>query len=249
MREPKVNGAFFPRTCVLCGLGSGRRNVCRGCRADLPWLSRACRRCGAPLPPAAGGYDCATCRVATGAAERIVTALAYEYPVDRLVTLAKFQVRQDCARALGDLLAEYLRAAKARGELALPDMLTPVPLHRRRLARRGYNQAEEIAMPVAEMLRVPLARRICRRHVDTAAQTSLTGVARRKNVRGAFRIDGAIANASIADASIANSSIAIVDDVLTTGSTVGELAAALRAAGAAAVQVWTVARSVRQTIG
>lgn len=226
---------------MLCGLGSGRRNVCRGCRADLPWLSHACRRCGAPLPPAADGYACAACSVATGAAERILTALAYEYPVDRLVTLAKFQARQDCARALGDLLADYLRAARARGELEIPDVVMPVPLHRRRLARRGYNQAEEIAMPVAEMLQLPLAHRVCRRRVDTAAQTSLTGAARRKNVRGAFRID-----VSVADASIANASIAIVDDVLTTGSTVGELAAALRAGGAAAVQVWAVARSVRQ---
>jgi ComF family protein len=194
------------------------------------------------MPSAADGHACATCSVtsrSTGAAERILTALAYEYPVDRLVTLAKFQARQDCARALGDLLADYLRAARARGELAMPDVVIPVPLHRRRLARRGYNQAEEIAMPVAKMLRVPLARRVCRRRVDTAEQTSLTGAARRRNVRGAFGID----------VSVANVSVAIVDDVLTTGSTVGELAAALRAADAAAVQVWAVARSVRQAIG
>jgi ComF family protein len=187
---------------------------------------------------------CANCDVAAGPAARILTALAYEYPVDRLVALAKFKARQDCASALGDLLADYLRAAKARGELSMPNMLIPVPLHRRRLARRGYNQAEEIAIPVAKVLRVPVARRVCRRRVDTAEQTSLTGAARRRNVRGAF-----VVAESMARVSIGGSSLAIVDDVLTTGSTVGELAAALRAAGAAAVQVWAVARSVRQASG
>jgi len=155
--------------------------------------------------------------------------------VDQLVTRAKFQSRADCALALGELMSVYLRAARIGGDLSLPDVLVPVPLHRNRLARRGFNQAEEITKPLARMLRLPVLTRGCRRLVNTAEQTALSGAARRKNIRGAFRVttnlDGACA--------------AIVDDVLTTGSTVAELAATLRSSGADAVQVWVVARSMR----
>lgn len=137
--------------------------------------------------------------------------------------------------ALGELMSIYLRAARLRGGLSMPDVLVPVPLHRRRLARRGFNQAEEIARPLARMLQVPVLSHGCRRVVNTVEQTALSGAARRKNICGAFRIA----------ADLGGTDAAIVDDVLTTGSTVAELAATLRSSGAAAVQVWAVARSMR----
>lgn len=231
-----VDGTLFPGACLLCGLRSGVNNICRGCRGDLPWIRHPCRRCGAPLPPAYGGTACAKCRVVLVAIERIRTALVYEYPVDQLVTRAKFQSRADCARALGELMAICLRAARIRGALRVPDLLVPVPLHRGRLARRGFNQAGEISRPVARSLRLPVLERGCRRVVNTVEQTTLSGAARRKNIRGAFHIG----------ADLSGARVAVVDDVLTTGGTAAELAAALRSSGAEAVEVWAVARSLRR---
>jgi len=137
--------------------------------------------------------------------------------------------------ALGELMSIYLRAARIRGCLSMPDLLVPVPLHRRRLAQRGFNQAEGIARSLARTLRVPVLSHGCRRIVNTIEQTALSGAARRKNIRGAFRVA----------ADLGGINAAIVDDVLTTGSTVAELAATLRSSGAATIQVWAVARTMR----
>lgn len=175
------------------------------CAGDLPWL--------APPLPGRGFF----------------AALAYEYPVDRLVQGAKFHRRLHQARALGELLGMAL-AARPRPQ-PVPELLVPVPLHARRLAERGYNQALEIARPVAERLGLVLAPSLARRVVATAAQTGLSRAARRRNLRGAFVAGGC-----------AGRRVAIVDDVITTGSTAAALLRALRRAGAAQVEVWAVAR-------
>ncbi len=187
---------------------------------------------GHPLHPLSGP-------VRVDGADRVRTALIYEYPVDRLVTRAKFQSRAECALALGELLGLRLRAARISRTLIPPDVIVPVPLHRRRLARRGFNQAAEIAAPIARMLGVPLMERGCRRVVETVEQTTLSGSARRANLRGAFHVDTCRGGLRAA----------IVDDVLTTGTTVAELTQAFLDAGAAAVEVWVAARSFRAPPG
>ncbi|MFQ5634712.1 MAG: ComF family protein [Gammaproteobacteria bacterium] len=239
MRPTKVDGglaALLPTICLLCGRPARGRNICRGCRADLPWISKPCSRCGAPLPFDDDATQCGACRPALAAAECIRTALVYEYPVDQLVTRMKFQSRAECAVALGELLCAYLRPRHRRGSVPLPDVLVPVPLHRRRQARRGFNQAEWIARPLARSLGLPMLTRSCTRTLHTVEQTSLSGAARRRNIRGAFRVS----------ADLGGMTAAVVDDVLTTGSTAAELAATLRAAGAGSVVVWAVARSLRR---
>ena len=232
MKRPLVNG-LLPFRCLLCGLPTGVRNVCRGCRGDLPWIRRPCRRCGAELPRDSGGAACGECHVEFGGADIVLTAMHYAYPVDRLVTWAKFRSRVECALTLGELLAVYLRSRRRGLTAAKPDMLIPVPLHRRRLIRRGYNQAEEIARPLAAWLGVPLLTRACCRVVNTIEQTTLDGEARRQNLADTFA----------ATADVEDRRIAIVDDVMTTGSTVAELAATLKSSGARSVEAWAVARS------
>jgi ComF family protein len=236
--------ALRPSRCILCGIPSGRLDVCAGCRADLPWIVDACAGCGSPLGAPAAAVnpphprECAdrSCAFSSSAVAQACAAFVYEYPVDRLITLAKFQARTDCARLLGDMLAMHLRRLRMLGRLKAPDCIVPVPLHPQRMATRGYNQAEEIARPVAHCLRIPLKVTGCRRARNTVAQTSLTGKARRRNLTGAFHVDGGCAGQAVA----------IVDDVLTTGSTVAALSAALLSAGAARVLVWTVARTEDQ---
>jgi ComF family protein len=202
---------LIPRRCVLCHEASRELSVCAACREDLPWLDDD------SLPAAADTH-------------RVLAALSYEYPVDRMVTAAKFHRQLHFACALGELLAGV--AEKRCAEL--PDLLVPVPLHRDRLARRGYNQALEIARPVAERLRLRLAPSECERCKPTAEQTGLTAAQRRRNLRGAFR----------ARSSCAGARVAILDDVITTGSTAAAVAHAFRQAGAAHVEVWAVARTL-----
>ena len=226
--------ALFPRRCILCDQLAGLLNCCPACRQDLPWITSPCSRCGDVLPVDYRGSVCANCSQLRSPVSRIVSALIYEYPVDQLIGMAKFRARADSAHALGELLAIHLLARFDQGDLTLPDLIMPVPLHRRRMARRGFNQATEIARPLAKALNLPLYPDGCRRVRDTAEQTRLDALQRLKNTRDAFR----------ASAKMDAMHIAVIDDVITTGSTVRSMAIALRAAGARKIQVWTVARAV-----
>lgn len=220
----------LPRRCALCGDPCAARCLCPGCEADLPWLGPACPGCGAPLPAGAAG-PCGRCGRQRLPATRLWAALSYEYPVDRLVTAAKFHGQLHAARTLGELLALHVDRARPG---APPDLLVPVPLHRRRLGQRGYNQAVEIARPLAALTGATLAPALCERTRPTPKQSGLSAAARRRNLRGAFAARGRCDGARVA----------IVDDVVTTGSTAAALARALRAAGAADVEVWAAARTL-----
>lgn len=218
--------------CVLCGQRAGLGRVCGGCRADLPWITRPCARCSAPLPPGAAPGLCAACDLSLAGLAQVRAALVYEYPVDALVAAAKFQARRECARALGELLVAGL--ARQWADALSAEVIVPVPLHPARLGSRGYNQAVEIARPVASALGLPMATRLCRRSRNTAAQSALPGRARRKNLADAFSVRG----------SVARTRVLIVDDVVTTGHTLSSLAGSLRRAGAEQVMAWCAARVV-----
>ncbi|MGI9329410.1 MAG: ComF family protein [Gammaproteobacteria bacterium] len=164
--------------------------------------------------------------------DQLRAGLVYEYPVDALVIVAKFQARREVARALGELLVAAL--ARQSPCALSADIVVPVPLHPARLGSRGYNQALEIARPVAAALNLPLLKRLCRRSRNTAAQSALPGCDRRKNLAAAFRVRG----------SAAGTRVLIVDDVVTTGHTLSSLALSLRCAGAAQVTACCAARVV-----
>jgi ComF family protein len=164
-----------------------------------------------------------------------LVALRYESPVDDLIRKLKYQGVMAHARVLGVLLA---RCALARGG-ALPRLLVPVPLHTARWRERGFNQAAAIARYAAHQLEIPVARHAVIRCRDTPSQTALDPGARRRNVRGAFAIRGARPRERLLEAG----HVAIVDDVMTTGSTMNELRRVLLAAGVSRVEVWAVARA------
>lgn len=221
-----VNGRLRPRLprwpCELCGAAAGQTGICAPCRADLPWIRGACPGCGRPW--AAGG-TCPDCDAAPPPWSRVIAPLAWRFPVDALVTRCKYHGALHLGALLGRLL---LDACVGRAV----DAVLPVPLHPARLVERGFNQAAEVARPVARGLRLPLLGRAARRVQATLPQAGLPENERRRNLAGAF----------VAGPAVAGRRIAIVDDVFTTGATTRALAAALLAAGAAGVEVWTVAR-------
>ena len=157
--------------------------------------------------------------------------MAYDYPVDRLLLGLKFGRRIHLARALAHGIAASVREQIEQGLLEMPDALIPVPLHPRRLAERGFNQAEEIARFIGREVGVQVVGDICRRVRHTRMQSRLSDQDRRSNVAGAF------------ECSRSPERPAIVDDVVTTGATADAVAAALITSGADRVQVWAVARA------
>ena len=163
-------------------------------------------------------------------------AFRYEHPVDELIRRLKYQGVLANARVLGVLLAQ---AARARGA-PLPQLLVPAPLHIARLRERGFNQAAALARYAGYMLQIPSARHAIKRLRNTPSQTSLDLPQRQRNVRGAFALSGARSLGRL----LAAGHVAIVDDVVTTGSTAGELRALLLDAGVRQVEVWAVARAV-----
>lgn len=217
--------------CLLCEAHSGPQPLCRGCHQDLPWNSSCCSACALPL---SGGGLCAACAATTPRQSLTVAPLRYEFPVDHLVAGLKYHRRLEHAPLLGQLLLESVIAQ----DRPAPDLLLPVPLHATRLAERGYNQALEIARPLSRHFRRPLEIRLLQRTRATAAQMSLDAEARASNPQGAFRLD-----LKRLQALGPLQSVAVIDDVMTTGATLAEIAGLLGTAGIADIRFWVVART------
>ena len=220
---------LFPVTCYLC-LEPGQKpalDLCAGCEDDFPRNSPACLICAAPI----SGADvfCRRCRRRDRAFDLAWAPYRYEFPLPELVHRMKYGGVLSITRILGCLLGRRLAE---RGRPAV-DAIVPVPLHAARERRRGYNQAREIANFAAREISLPVQDRLVRRIRETAEQTRLAAGARRRNLRGAFKVEAGDVPARVA----------IVDDVLTTGATAESLALALRRAGCRRIEVWAVARA------
>jgi len=197
----------------------------RCCLCSFPGASvdlDLCTHCHADLPWDSGATDA-------------MVALRFEHPVDDMIRQLKYQGVIAHARVFGVLLAQ---AARRHGE-DLPRLLVPVPLHPARFRERGFNQAAAIARYAGRMLEIPVASHVVRRLRDTPSQTALGVAERHDNVRGAFGLRGAASQRRL----LVAAHVAIVDDVMTTGSTLAELREVLLAAGVSRVDRWAVARA------
>ena len=228
----RISFLLMPGCCVLCGAASDLpQDLCGPCRADLPWNRSCCARCALPLPIAAP--RCGRCLASPPAFDGAHCAFRYAWPLDGLVTRFKFGADLAAGRMLAALLAEDLARRRSGATLPAVDLVLPVPLHEERLRERGFNQALELAVPLARALGIPLAARAMQRLRPTPKQSGLTALRRRRNVRGAFHV--------LAD--VGGRHIALVDDVITTAATAQECTRALILAGAASVQAWAIARA------
>jgi ComF family protein len=217
--------ALFGGACFVCR-GTARDILCAACRAELPLLpAELCPRCALPTP---GGALCGRCLAEPPAYDATVAALAYDFPADALVHALKFRGELALAPLLAGLLRERIPAEPI-------DRAVPVPLSSSRLRRRGYNQAAEIARRLPAKLELEL----CVRRRDGAPQMELPWAERQKNVRGAFDCTRALLGAKVA----------VVDDVMTTGATLDEIARTLKRAGAERVVNWVVARTLPPATG
>lgn len=212
------------RSCCLCGAGSAGESFCAECAAELPWLPAArCRVCAVPL---ASGTVCGPCLDRPPRFERVEAVLAYRFPLDAVICAFKYGGRLALARPLGEMLGS--RVARD------VDVVVPMPLAHGRLAERGFNQALEIARVAAAGTGPRLLPHACRKVADTPPQAALPWKERAANVRRAF----------VCDADLRGARVAVVDDVLTTGASLNELARVLLKAGAASVRGWIVARTL-----
>ena len=216
---------LFPLRCVVCGEAGARgRDLCPPCHAALPWQGPACPRCALPVPR---GMDCGGCLHSYNPLTRVQAVFDYAFPLDRLLPRLKFHHDFAAGRVLVQCMAERLRHQPR------PDALVPVPLHRARLRRRGFDQALELARPLARALGVPLQAGLLQRRKATRAQSRLDAPARRRNLQDAFSL---AANGPLP------AHVALVDDVMTTGATLEAAAQALRRAGVRRVDAWVCAR-------
>ena len=222
--------ALLPSRCLLCGgHGANGRDLCSGCRADMPINSCCCARCALPLEHPA--ERCGICLKREPPFASAWAPFRYGHPLDLLESRFKFHRDLAAGRLLSQLMIE---AAGAQEPGFLPEGLLCVPLHLERLRERGYNQALELAKPLAKALNIPLNTDALIRVRSTSAQTGLDAKARRRNLHDAFAV---LANAKLP------AHVAILDDVMTTGTTLRECARVLLRAGVKRVDVWALARA------
>lgn len=221
-----------PANCLLCEASADHLPLCNDCLQDLPWNLHACERCAIPLPEEL--LLCGECRPRPPPQQAALAPLRYVFPVDSLIAGLKYHRQLAHAPVLSQLLLEAVQAA----DRPLPQLILPVPLHPRRLAERGYNQALEIARPMAKALELPLETRLLSRALHTRSQRTLDARTRHHNLEKAFGVDIRRLETLGFPAHIA-----IVDDVMTTGATVGAIASLLQRHGVTDIDVWCVART------
>lgn len=205
--------------CILCNAQHNQPHtpLCSPCEQQLPVITCYCEQCAHPLSPH-NTYLCRYCLTTTTLFNGAFSLFHYRHPIDYLIKQLKFNQKLLYAHLLGHQMAQALLAKIAQNALPIPDVILPVPLHPKRLRQRGFNQALEIAKPIAKTLNIPLISHTLTRARYTPAQTTLTAKQRRHNLKNSFHYRP----------KHPYQTIAVVDDVMTTGSTLHEITTTLK---------------------
>jgi ComF family protein len=220
----KITQNLLPQRCLLCGTACGSRWICEACEGDLPRHPPVrCPVCALPTPL---GETCGECLKHPPHFDATRAAFAYAFPADALLRALKYQSRL----AVAEWAAIHIDPPGTR-----PDYLIPMPLHVNRLKTRGFNQAMEITRALSRRYSIPLLHEAVERVRETEPQAGLPRAERTRNMRNAFECKQ----------EVAGKHVAIVDDVMTSGASLNELARTLKAAGAVQVECWVAARTLR----
>ena len=225
---------LLPAMCVVCGNlhADPSIDLCHPCRALLPRNRLACRHCALPLAGNTEHLVCGQCLQRPPRYSRAYCAFEYAYPLAHLIRRCKYGHEVSLTRVLGHWFAAYLRSQQRD---AWPRCFIPVPLHARRFQQRGYNQVIELGRWLEADLAIPMRTDLLERRLDTPEQAGLSRRARRRNLRRAF---------SVTRVELPKH-VAVLDDVITTGTTVAEVTRTLLQAGVERVEVWGLARRGR----
>lgn len=218
------------QTCILCASHyGGDFGLCAPCMADLPWHRAAqCPQCAL----LSNGGLCGACLSNQPHFDATTAAFTYDYPLDGLLQHYKYNASLNLARTFAALWLDYQHIQNTKKHTT--DLIIPMPMHEKRLSERGFNQALEIAKRLSNAFTIPLDYTACQRVKYTPPQASLKLKDRIKNIRGAFHCQRPLHNLNIA----------VIDDVMTTGASLDELAKTLKQAGAARVECWVIARTL-----
>ena len=217
--------------CLLCRQPCDDQPLlCSWCQQSLHQPCRKCRLCATPLPEhhAENELLCGRCQRRPPPWERLQVIGDYQLPYSLLIPRLKYSGQILLAPLLARLLADHLEGDDP------PEAIIPVPLHWWRQWWRGFNQAEEIGLALGALTGIPCDTRLLRRIRATPQQTRLSAGQRRRNLRGAFQI-----------APHHYRHVALLDDVVTTGATAGQLTRLLHESGIARVEVWAICRTLR----
>lgn len=222
---------MLQQTCMLCANhNGGEHGLCHNCLQSLPWHTAAkCPQCSL----LSDGLICGHCLQSTPSFDATHALFSYDYPLDRLLQHYKYKESLHLANTFASLFIKNLLDT-APNTHAQTDLIMPMPMHNERLKQRGFNQALEIARLISKKRHIKLDFTSCQRTRLTPPQASLPLKERIKNIRGVFQCDK----------NLQGLNIALVDDVMTTGASLNELAKTLKQAGAAHVECWVIARTL-----
>ena len=221
----QIINLITPATCFLCQRSiTAESTLCRACSNDLHRPGNSCCRCGRPLT---SGSICSYCYQQPPAVDRLICAFDYRYPVDRLIKIFKYNQQLTITKLLGrQLVDEVIKVSTC-----YPERIIPVPMHPYRYLARGFNQSIEISAYIAHELGIKADFNLVERARNTRPQYSLDPGQRKRNVKRAFRLKYPPGIKSVA----------IIDDVVTTGATINEIARTLKRAGISRVEAWVCA--------
>lgn len=221
---------LLPSACLLCQENAGYDLLCSYCLQALPRIEYSCQRCG--LETLSDYQQCGQCITKSPSFDRTIAAFKYDDSLSFLIQQFKFHEHLTAGKFLSQCLWQKLKACYQGN--SWPEMILPVPLHKKRLQQRGFNQALELAKPIAKKIPRTVSHNNLIKNRATKAQAESSFEERKKNQRHAF---------SVHLPQRLPRHVAIIDDVMTTGSTVNEVATILKNNGVAQVDVWCVARA------
>lgn len=231
----KLIESILPAQCLICNLPSNNKLICDSCKKPLTLQRPCCHHCGLSLPTSQP--VCGDCLKQTYYFTQLHALAEYYPPYPKLIKQFKYSKQLIYGELLAELLIDSINASHLKGELSKIDYLIPVPLHKQKLQKRGFNQAQLIAEKISNALAIPLILDATSRKKQTIAQENLSLLERKYNLKDAFSLS------DISKTDFKGKYIVIIDDVVTTGSTVNSLCDILQKKGVKRVDVWCLCRT------